>query len=132
MFRKVSVGIENRDIGEVWYELSEYIDKNLNSKLTVSNLAAKCFYNPSYFSRAFKEKFGVSAVEYVTRKRLERALELLRNTDMPIDEICYSSGFSERSNFYHAFSKYIGGTPSDYRIGENVKKVDKTTSRSKN
>lgn len=125
MLRKTEAGIGEKEIGTVWRELSEYIDKNLRSKLTLSDLAGKCFYNPSYFSRVFKEKFGMSLVEYITRKRLDCAVELLRDNKYSIDEISELSGFSDRSSFYHAFSKYIGGSPSDHRSDTKVKKAHK-------
>ena len=125
MLRRTEAGVHREELGETWRELSEYIDKNLNSKLTLSALAGKCFYNPSYFSRVFKEKFGMSLVEYVTRKRLDHAVALLRESSYSVDEISEMSGFSDRSSFYHAFSKYIGGSPSDYRNSEKVKKSHK-------
>ena len=115
MLRKTELSVREGEIGDVWRELAEFIDANLQSELTLSALASKCFYNPSYFSRAFKEKFGMSAVEYITRKRLDVAMRLLTETDASVDEIGREAGFSERSSFYYAFSKYIGGTPSEYR-----------------
>ena len=124
MLRRVELGIEKNEIGETWLRLAEYIESNLDAELTLSALASKCFYNPSYFSRVFKEQFRMSPVEYVTRKRLEHALDLLSSTDWSVDEIGLQVGFSDRSNFYRAFSKYIGGKPSDHR-GEKVKKCDK-------
>ncbi len=115
MLRKVETGIGEREIGEMWRKLSEYIEANPDAELTLSALAQKCFYNPSYFSRAFKERFKMSPVEYVTRKRLNHALKLLSETELSVDEIGEQSGFSDRSNFYRAFSKYVGGKPTDYR-----------------
>ena len=115
MLRKTQQGVGQKDIGDMWQELSEYIDSNLQTELTLSALAKKCFYNPSYFSRVFKEKFGTSLVEYVTRKRLDAAMELLCNTGLSVNAISLRVGFADRSNFYHAFSKYVGGTPSEYR-----------------
>ena len=125
MLRKTEAGVETAEIDQVWQELALYIDENLRSKLTLSALAGKCFYNPSYFSRVFKEKFGMSLVEYVTRKRLAYAVKLLNESELSIDEISDRAGFSDRGGFYHAFSKYIGGTPSDYRPETKVKKSHK-------
>ena len=118
MLRKTEAGMGSEEFGSTWNELSEYIDANLEGDLTLEVLAQKCFYNPSYFSRVFKEKFGMSFVEYVNRKRLERAVELLIKTNLPIDEISTRVGYTSRSHFYHAFSKYIGGLPSNYRSDE--------------
>lgn len=125
MLRKTEAGVASEETDGVWKELAEYIDENLHSKLTLSALAGKCFYNPSYFSRVFKEKFGMSLVEYVTRKRLSYAVKLLTESELSVDEISEAAGFSDRSGFYHAFSKYIGGAPSDYRPEAKVKKSHK-------
>lgn len=123
MLRKTELGIEQTEINKMWQELSDYIDMNIGEKLTLSSLASKCFYNPSYFSRIFKEKFGVPFMEYISRKRVELSVRLLNDTDLSIDEICERSGFADRSSFYHAFSRYIGTTPSKYRSNtRNVKK----------
>ena len=124
MLRKAHGSLELHSINTVWEELSEYIDQNLGNELSLSSLAEKCFYNPSYFSRIFKKKFGVSLVEYVARKRLDYAIELLGDSELSVDEISSKAGFSDRSKFYYAFSKYIGGTPTDYRK-QKVKKSDK-------
>ena len=126
MLRKIEVSLKEREIGDVWRELSKYIDDNLEANLTLSALAQKCFYNPSYFSRIFKEKFKMPLVEYVTRKRLDHAIGLLCESELSIDEISERVGFSDRSGFYRAFSKYVGGTPTEYRnANAKVKKSDK-------
>ena len=124
MLRKTQIAFHTHSEITVWEELSEYIDQNLGNELSLSSLAEKCFYNPSYFSRIFKKKFGVSLVEYVARKRLDYAIELLGDSELSVDEISSKAGFSDRSKFYYAFSKYIGGTPTDYRK-QKVKKSDK-------
>jgi two-component system response regulator YesN len=111
------VGAESE---RIWRELSAYIDENLGIRLTLTELPERCFYNPSYFSRIFKEKFGVSFVEYLTRKRLDCAIRMLTETNLTIDEISISVGFSDRSSMHHAFSKYLGQTPADYRKSKNI------------
>ena len=115
MLRKNQKGIGADTPDTVWRELSEYIDSHFEQRLTLSSLAEKCFYNPSYFSRVFKEKFGMSLKEYITRKRLDCAIELLLTTDLPIEKISEISGFADRGACSHAFSKYLGSNPKDYR-----------------
>ncbi len=115
LLRKMQTGIDPNEIDGMWRSLSEYIDLNIDSKLTLPDLAEKCFYNPSYFSRAFKEKFGMTLTEYITRKRLDRAIELLSDTDLTVSEISTKVGFSDRTSFYHAFSRYLNTTPMYYR-----------------
>jgi two-component system response regulator YesN len=108
----------NDEMDDTWKELAEYIDANFDTKLTSTDLARKFFYNPSYFSRVFKEKFGVTFMEYITRKRLGYAIDLLKNTDISNDEIAQRSGFSDSKSLYNAFSKYLNSTPSQYRKGK--------------
>ena len=103
---------------DLWDKLLKYIDDNLSSELSLPYLAKKCFYNPSYFSRVFKEKFGVSLTEYITRKRLSHAIDLLSESEISVEEICERTGFADKSSLYHAFSRYLGKTPGEYRRGK--------------
>lgn len=114
MLRKVTVSQDELD-GSLWQELSSYIDDNIDTKLTLEALAKKCFYNPSYFSRIFKEKFGVSFKEYIGRRRIDFAAQLLLDTELTVDDISRKAGFSDRSSFYQLFAKYKHTTPSEYR-----------------
>lgn len=115
MLRKSKLGLGDEALNGVWKELSDYIDENLGADLKLSTLARKCFYNPSYFSRIFKEKFGTSPVEYISRRRVDYAVKLLRETALTIDDIAAKVGFSDRSSFYSAFAKYRNQTPSEFR-----------------
>lgn len=115
MLRKTEIGMDSNELDDMWKELSTYIDENLDVPLTLGDLAAKCFYNPSYFSRIFKEKFGVSLIEYRTKRRIEYAAQLLKNSELSIDEISDKVGFSDRRSFHHAFIKFAGVTPASYR-----------------
>lgn len=117
MLRKTELGLGKNELDGIWQSLSSYIDENLDTRLTLSALAEKCFYNPSYFSRVFKEKFGVSLTEYITRRRLMHAITLLSETDLPVEVIGERVGFSDKNSLYHAFSRYLGTTPGEYRRG---------------
>ena len=121
MSRKTVAGIKDSDVDDMWRGLSEYIDEHFEEKLTMSDLAKRSFYNPSYFSRVFKEKFGVSFVEYITMKRLDHAVKLLEESELSIDEVSRRSGFPDKNSFYYAFSHYLGTKPSQHRI-KKVKK----------
>ena len=118
MLRKTELGIGKSELEGIWQSLTEYIDKNIDARLTLSDLAEKCFYNPSYFSRVFKEKFGVSLTEYITRKRLSHAIDLLSESEISVEQICERTGFADKSALYHAFSRYLGKTPGEYRRGK--------------
>ena len=118
MLRKTELGLSGTEMNGIWQSLSDYIDRTIDANLTLSALAEKCFYNPSYFSRVFKEKFGVSLTEHVTRRRLSYAVALLSESELSVDEICERTGFRDKSTLYHAFSRYLGTTPGEYRRGK--------------
>ena len=117
MLRKTELGLGKNELDGIWQGLTEYIDTHIDARLTLSDLAEKCFYNPSYFSRVFKEKFGASLTEYITRKRLANATTLLSESDLSIEAICERTGFADKSSLYHAFSRYLGCSPGEYRRG---------------
>lgn len=100
---------------DVWRELSDYIDSNLGTDLTLSALAGKCFYNPSYFSRAFKKRFRMSLTEYLNHKRIERAKLLSEDQSLSDEEIAARLGFSYKSSFYRVFSRVTGQTFAEYK-----------------
>ena len=112
---EVAASSGNCFANDVWESLKAYIDSNPSDEMTLSSLAAKSFYNPSYFSRVFKKKFDLSPIEYVRKKRIEKAIHLLVCSDHTVDDIISRTGFSDRSAFYHAFSKETGMTPAEYR-----------------
>jgi AraC-like DNA-binding protein len=107
---------------DMWQSMKSYIDSNPEEKMTLSSLSSKVFYNPSYFSRVFKRKFGVSPMEYLRERRFERAAVLLSSTDDSVDDIIERVGFTDRSSFYHLFAKRFGRTPSEYRDSAKCKK----------
>lgn len=114
MLRKTVIDGSNAE-ADAWSALTDYIDENLHERLTLSSLAQKCFYNPSYFSRVFKQHFGVSLSDYLRAKRIGQAMRLLTETEATVDEIAEQTGYADRSTFYHAFSKQTGTSPAEYR-----------------
>ena len=122
MLRRVSFP-EDIETVDLWRSLADYIDENLDSRLTLSHLASKCFYNPSYFSRIFKEKFGQPLTEYITSRRINAAKELLLTSELSASEIGEKVGFSDKGSFYHAFSRSTGKTPAVYRAEKRDKRA---------
>jgi AraC-like DNA-binding protein/mannose-6-phosphate isomerase-like protein (cupin superfamily) len=91
-----------------------YIDENLDKKITLSEIAQTTHMTDNYFSCIFKKMNGISPWDYITIKRVEKAITLLQNTDKSKLEIAEMCGFSSSSNFYKMFSKITGKTPSNY------------------
>ncbi len=116
ILRRMTAGQEGGlEAAGVWQELSDYIDSNLGGELSLSALAAKCFYNPSYFSRAFKEKFGMTLTEYINRRKVEAAAALAGDKGLSSDAVAARVGFSSGSALSRAFYKQYGMSFSDFR-----------------
>lgn len=92
-----------------------YIDENLENDLTLEALAKVANMSKNYFCRRFKKLNGISPWEYITIKRIERAVMYIESTDLTRLEIASKCGYNNTSNFYHAFKKVTGKTPADYK-----------------
>lgn len=92
-----------------------YINDNLDKPLTLSDIAAEAAMSPSYFSTAFKKINGMPPWRYITIKRIEKSIELLKTTNLTKIDIAFKCGFSSSSNFYKAFKSITGKLPSDYK-----------------
>lgn len=92
-----------------------YIDGNLDSELTLEKIAAEAGMNKTYFSTLFKKLNGMSPWEYITVRRIEKAVSLLKTTDMSILETALVCGYNNTANFNRAFRKITGKVPSEVR-----------------
>jgi AraC family transcriptional regulator len=95
--------------------LREFIENNLESDLSLAAMAAEVDISPLYLPRAFKAAFGESPHQYVLARRIERAKELLRNTELPVVDISLASGFSSQSHLSNWFLRRVGVSPAIYR-----------------
>jgi AraC-like DNA-binding protein/quercetin dioxygenase-like cupin family protein len=100
------------EMSDLWDKLLKYIDSNLTSELSLPYLAKKCFYNPSYFSRAFKERCGMSLTKYVTSRRVERAIVLLENGGISSEKIADLVDFLIACAFFHSKNDKSAGAVS--------------------
>lgn len=91
-----------------------FIDENLENHITLKDIADTACMTQTYFSAVFKKFNGISPWEYITIKRVEMAVHLLRTSNLSKLEIAERCGFSSSSNFYKAFSKITGKHPKDY------------------
>ena len=92
-----------------------YIKENCTMPITLVSVAMKAGYNPSYFSRLFKSYTGTTFTNFLKECRIERAANLLENTDMNVELVMSEVGFSDRTKFYKAFSEKYGVTPLKYK-----------------
>ncbi|GGR85369.1 hypothetical protein GCM10010252_25220 [Streptomyces aureoverticillatus] len=83
--------------------------------LDLAAVAAHAGYSRYHFLRAFKEVYGETPGQYLTRRRIERAEDMLRSADLAVTEICLLVGFTSLGTFSSSFKRQTGLTPSEYR-----------------
>ena len=83
--------------------------------LDVPALARAAYVSPAHFSRQFRSTFGETPHRYLQRRRVERAMELLRETDTPVTDVCFDVGFNSLGTFSRTFREIVGEPPSRYR-----------------
>lgn len=91
----------------------QYISEH-SDKVTLKDIAARFSYHPNYISTLLHRELGKSFSEILLSQRMERAVILLKGTDLAINEIALMLGYSNSSNFYRAFREYYGVSPREY------------------
>lgn len=100
---------ENEKINQV----ITYINENLTEELSLDRLAARFYISKYYLSRQFKQFTGLSLYQYIMKKRLISARNMLR-AGIPVMDACLCCGFNDYSNFLKAFKREFGRNPSKY------------------
>ena len=93
------------------------MDRAYAEPLDVGAIAAVAFLSEAHFSRSFLAVFGETPHRYLQRRRVERAMFLLRETDRSVTDICFDVGFGSLGTFSRTFRAIVGESPSDYRLG---------------
>lgn len=106
-------GIPERQLSQVL----EYIHAHLDQDIRLADLAQILDMSPFHFSRLFKRSLDISPYQYLLHQRIERAKELLKQSDRSIMEIALSCGFNSHSHLSKQFRQLTGMTPSVYREG---------------
>ena len=94
----------------------QFIDAHLGERLTLAAIADEVKLSPYHFAHTFKRAMGVAPHQYVGRRRLERAKQLLAHTNLPIVAIAVELGFANQSHFSEVFHRATGATPLTYRL----------------
>ena len=94
-------------------QILEYMEDH-SDVVTLKDIAEHFHYHPNYISALLHRETGRKFTEILIEKRMERAVLLMKNTTLSIEEISAMLGYSNHSNFYKAFKEYYGVTPRDY------------------
>jgi AraC-like DNA-binding protein len=92
------------------------MDRGYAEPLNVPAVAAVAHLSEAHFIRTFRAVFGETPHHYLQRRRVERSMFLLRETDRSVLDICFDVGFTSRGTFVRTFREIIGETPSEYRL----------------
>src|SRR5438046_9692306 len=93
------------------------MDRDYAKPFDIPSLARIAYVSEAHFIRTFRATFGETPHRYLQRRRVERAMFLLRETDRSVTEICFDVGFTSPGTFSRTFREIVGQTPSDYRVG---------------
>ncbi|MCV3763177.1 AraC family transcriptional regulator [Companilactobacillus farciminis] len=97
----------------------EYIDNNLDKRLTLDQVSSKVYLSDYYFSKLFKRETGLSFSVYLNARKIQKAMILLKESDKSINDISDTLGFTRLSYFSQTFKKYTGVAPTKYRTEGN-------------
>ena len=103
--------------------VTKHVDAALESTIRARDCAKIVRLSTSHFSRSFKVSFGETFRDYVTRRRTERAQEMMIMTDQPLCEIALCCGFADQSHFTRVYRHRIGSNPGSWRRQRRSKPV---------
>lgn len=98
-------------------KIKEYLDQNFTSPITLDSLSETVYISKHYLSHLFKEQTGISPIKYLTSKRMEKACELLSETELPVSEVSKAVGYENPLYFSQVFKRVYGISPVKYRMG---------------
>jgi len=89
--------------------------------LDLEQLAAQAGFSKFHFARAFKDAYGETPANYLSRRRVERAKDLLRSANLTVTEVCMLVGFSSLGSFSSRFSEMVGMSPSAFQKASSAR-----------
>lgn len=107
----IPVAKKHKDEEFSFFHILEYIDTHSNEPLEINKLASMCHMSYSNFAKLFREQYGRSCKEYINYIRLNKAQELLINTEYDLNYIAMETGFYDCSHFIRTYKKWRGITP---------------------
>ncbi len=93
----------------------DHVDRHYQQPLDLAGLAAVAGVSKFHFARCFEATYGETPIRYLTRRRIERAQDLLRAANLTVTEICLAVGFVSLGSFSSRFAQLVGESPTAYR-----------------
>ena len=93
----------------------DHVDRHYQQPLDLDQLAAVAGVSKVHFGRCFEATYGETPIRYLTRRRIERAQDLLRAANLTVTEVCMLVGFSSLGSFSSRFAQLVGESPTAYR-----------------
>ncbi|WP_202878836.1 helix-turn-helix domain-containing protein [Ornithinimicrobium ciconiae] len=109
------MSLSEEDLNRRMLAARDVMDRSYAEELDIPSLASVAHVSASHFIRQFRAVFGETPHRYLQRRRVERAMFLLRSGDLSVTEICFEVGFSSLGTFSRTFSAIIGESPTAYR-----------------
>jgi AraC-like DNA-binding protein len=109
------MGSEQEAVNRRMLRAKDAMDRAYAQPLDIATLAAIAYVSEAHFIRTFRATFGETPHRYLQRRRVERAMFLLRVTDRPVTDICMAVGFTSLGTFSRTFRAIVGVSPSVFR-----------------
>lgn len=115
----IILSTQNKKVNQAIEDIKDYIHNNMaDPEMSLSHTAKKFYMNVSYLSRIFKQETGYTFVEYLTKVRMEKAIKLLKETDLKAYQVAESVGISNPHYFSICFKKWTGISVNDFKKSE--------------
>lgn len=111
---------EIHDDSDIAKKVLLYLHTHYEKKLTLKHLSEVFLINRTTLTVEFQKATNLSIIDYLIKLRVYMASIMIKNTDLPINEIMYRNGFNDNTHFGRMFKKHTGFSPSEYRINSNA------------
>jgi len=100
-----------------------YMEDNLSSPLSIEHIAKEACLNKFHFLKSFKEMYGTTPYQHLTKLRMERSEILLKSGKFTVKEVCWMIGFESQGSFTNLFKRYYGRLPSQLSDSDNMRRM---------
>lgn len=116
---------------EIICNILNYIDDNINSKITIEDLTKKFYFNRYYIMKLFKKEIGITIIEYINKLRIYNSISYIKNNNETLIKTAIKNGFYSLEYFSELFSSTIGINPTSFKkfLNYNLKKDEETLNK---